>query len=56
MSGEAEPPPGRRVDREVTDEREHFVPCTICGQMVDLRDAQALLRHQLPGHEPDPVN
>lgn len=47
--------PGRRVDRPVANEAEHFAPCPVCGQLVDLRDLAALLRHQKPGHAPDPV-
>jgi hypothetical protein len=39
---------GRRVDKKVTDEREHFRKCPLCGGMIDLRDLGQVLEHEGP--------
>lgn len=43
---------GTRMDKEVTDEREHFYTCDDCGQAVDMRDLGQVIHHEEPGHDP----
>lgn len=47
---------GRIVGPEPSDEREHFIACPACGQLIDCRDLGAVLHHEQPGHKPLPIN
>jgi hypothetical protein len=38
---------GTRVDKKVTDEREHFMKCPVCG-LIDMRDLGHVLEHEGP--------
>jgi hypothetical protein len=40
--------PGRRVDRPVESEAEHFIRCPNCGVLLDLRDLGQVLEHDTP--------
>jgi hypothetical protein len=39
---------GRRVDKNVTDEREHFMRCPLCGGWIDMRDLAQVFEHEGP--------
>lgn len=43
---------GKRIDKEVADEAEHFITCAACGQAIDMRDLGQVFHHEEPGHEP----
>ena len=45
---------GERIDKTVTDEREHFERCPACGGWIDLRNLGQVLDHarSLP-HPPE---
>lgn len=34
--------------------KSHLMICRDCGQAMDLRDFQAVLHHEMPGHNPLP--
>jgi hypothetical protein len=38
----------------VENEAEHFMPCPVCHQMLDMRDLAQVFRHDDPGHGPEP--
>lgn len=42
---------GKRIDKEVEDEREHFIQCKECGGWIDMRDLSQVLLHEQSGHE-----
>jgi len=44
---------GRRVDKKVTDEREHFHKCPLCGGWFDMPDLGQVFEHE--GPLPHPV-
>ena len=46
---------GKRVSGDPLKETEHFYTCKACGQAVDMRDLGQVLHHEMPGHEPLPV-
>lgn len=43
--------PGKRVGPEPENEAEHFITCPVCGQAIDKRDLEEVLRHEQPGHK-----
>jgi hypothetical protein len=43
---------GRCVNRETTNEADHFYKCPACGQAVDMRDLGQVFHHEDAGHEP----
>lgn len=42
---------GEYVGPPPKDESEHFETCPQCGQAIDARDLQEVLRHLQPGRE-----
>lgn len=42
---------GKRVGGEPENEADHFITCPVCGQTIDMRDLEEVLRHEQPGHE-----
>ena len=42
---------GKRIDKEVADEAEHFIVCATCGQAIDMRDLGQVFHHEEPGHK-----
>jgi hypothetical protein len=47
---------GKRVGAEPADEREHFIKCARCGQMMDCRDLGQVFHHEDPDHKPIPIH
>jgi len=47
---------GKWVDDPVADESEHFYVCAACGQAVDMRDLGQVLHHEMPDHQPLPLD
>lgn len=43
----------QRIDA-LTGEVDHFTRCATCGQAFDMRDLEAVIHHEQPGHEPVP--
>ena len=39
---------GRRIDKTVTDERDHFMKCLVCDGWIDMRDLGQVLEHEGP--------
>jgi len=35
-------------------ERDHFMACRACGQLIDLRDLAAVMHHEMAEHRPLP--
>ncbi|MEI9428669.1 hypothetical protein [Mesorhizobium sp. Cs1299R1N3] len=46
--------PGVDHDRPDKPEAEHFIVCTICGQMIDMRKLDEVLHHADIVHDPLP--
>ncbi|WP_156367453.1 hypothetical protein [Novosphingobium sp. KN65.2] len=42
---------GVRIDKEVTDEADHFMNCIVCGQSFDMRRLDEVMYHEMAGHE-----
>lgn len=49
-------PTGIRVDKVVTDEKEHFMECSVCSQIFDMRDLSQVAHHMTEDHEPEKRN
>ena len=44
---------GKRVDKEVVNEIEHFYECESCGQYFDMRDLGQVVHHlSMTKHKP----
>lgn len=43
---------GKRVDKEIVNELDHFYTCPDCGQSVDMRDLGQVFHHEEKGHSP----
>ena len=39
---------GKRIDKEVVDESEHFIRCGLCNGLIDCRDLGQVLSHEGP--------
>lgn len=46
---------GKRVGGEQQNEADHFYKCPARGQAMGMRDLGEVFHHELPGHEPLPV-
>lgn len=44
---------GKRIGDQPADEAANFIVCPVCGQAFDKRDLQQVMRHMIPGHEPE---